>query len=69
MRTNDERPDKRVRKQNIVTNASAFGNIDYTAVGDPKATDIPTVSEAWDGPHAEDWANSTYNENVWDVRP
>jgi hypothetical protein len=47
-----------------VTNASAFGDIGYTAVGDPEATDNPTVSEALDGPHAEDWANSIYNENV-----
>jgi hypothetical protein len=53
-----------VRKQNIVTNASAFGDIGYTAVGDPEATDNPTVSEALDGHHAEDWANSIYNENV-----
>ncbi len=62
--TNDERPGKRVRKQNTVTNASTFGDIGYTAVGDPEVTDNPTVSEALDGPHAEDWVNSIYNENV-----
>ncbi len=64
METDDHRPGKRVRKQNIMTNASAFGDIGYTAVGDPEATDNPTLSEALDGPHAKDWANSIYNENV-----
>ncbi len=32
--TIDERPGKRVRRQNFVTNASSFGDIGYAAVGD-----------------------------------
>jgi hypothetical protein len=65
VRTSDERPGKRVRKQNIVTNASSFGDIGYTAVdGGPEPMDNPTVSEALDGPHADDWAESINNENV-----
>ncbi len=60
----DERPGKRVRRQNVVTNASSFGDIDYAAVGDPVPVDNPTVHEALNGPHVEDWRESIHNENM-----
>ncbi len=31
---------------------------------DPEPMDNPTVRETLDGPHADDWAESIYNENV-----
>jgi hypothetical protein len=58
--TNVERPGKRVRKKNVVTNASSFGDIGYTAVDGPEPMDNPTVSQALDGPHADEWAESIY---------
>jgi hypothetical protein len=49
--TFDERPGKRVRRQNIVTNSSYFGDIGYAVVDDPEPVDNPTVHEALNGPH------------------
>ncbi len=45
----------------MVTNASSFEDIGYAAVGDPEPVDNPTIREALNGPHAEDWQESIRN--------
>jgi hypothetical protein len=55
MGTMDERPVKRVRRQNVVTNASSFGDIGYyAAVSDPEPLNNPTVRKALNSQHVYD---------------
>lgn len=72
-----ERPSKRIRKQNNVTNVSTFGNIgamgrecegpDYVTYAFTEQvngeSDTPTVAEAFAGPNASEWEESIFNEN------
>jgi hypothetical protein len=62
-----ERPGKRQRKPNIVTNVSEFGDIGYAAAVEEEdckeESDTPTVREALNGSHADEWQQSIQNEN------
>jgi hypothetical protein len=62
-----ERPGKRIRRPNVVTNVSEFGDIGYAAaveeVDSQEENEAPTVHEALRGPQTEEWQESIQNEN------